>query len=335
MGKSSAPKPTDPRETSAATTGTNVATAVANSYLGNVNQVTPNGNLTYDQTGSYSWTDPYTHQTYDIPTFTATQTLTPTGEATNEQNQQAQLNLATLANSQSGFLNSYMSTPFSYDDNAHTAWANKLYNDINGQNIADNTEALRSQLANQGIKVGSDAYNKAMTGLQTSQQNAQNKFLLDSQNQGFSQAQASRNQPINEITALLSGSQVSQPTLTNTNSSQISGTDNGSIIANYDNQAMNAWQQNQSALGSTLGGVGGLFSGLGRAGFSFSDERLKTDARKVGETDDGIGIYAYRFKGNDKMQLGMMAQEVRKKRPNAVAELPNGVLMVNYEEATR
>ena len=37
---SKAPDPTPPKETSAATTGTNVSTAIANSFLGNVNQVT-------------------------------------------------------------------------------------------------------------------------------------------------------------------------------------------------------------------------------------------------------------------------------------------------------
>ena len=132
---------------------------------------------------------------------------------------------------------------------------------MNGGYIARNTESLRTQLANQGIKVGSDAYNKAMTGLQTSQQNAQNQFLLDSQNQGFSQAQASRNQPINEITALMSGSQVSQPSYVSTPTSNIATTDNASIISNYDNSLMNQWQQQQAATGSLLGGIGGLFSG--------------------------------------------------------------------------
>lgn len=260
IGKSSAPKPTDPKETSAATTGTNVGTAIANAFLGNVNQVTPDGTLNYDKTGSYSWTDPYTGQTYDVPTFTATQTLTPTGQATNEQNQQTQLNLATLGNNQSGFLNDYMAQPFSYNTGQHEQWAGNLYDQLNGQKIADNTEALRTQLANQGIKVGSDAYNKALTGLQTSQMNSRNQFMLDSQGQGFQQAQASRNQPINEITALLSGSQVSQPNLVNPNTGQINTTDNGSIIANYDNQNMNAWMQDQAATGSMIGSLGGLFA---------------------------------------------------------------------------
>lgn len=52
MGKPKAPTPPDPKETAAAQTGTNLATAQANAVLGNVNQITPYGNLTYKQTGN-------------------------------------------------------------------------------------------------------------------------------------------------------------------------------------------------------------------------------------------------------------------------------------------
>lgn len=110
MGKD-APSAPDPRQTSAASTSTNVGTAVANAYLGNVDQITPNGNLTFDQTGSYQWFDPYTMQTYNIPRFTATQTLSPQGQAIQDQNQSAQLNLASIANNQSGFLKDYLGKP--------------------------------------------------------------------------------------------------------------------------------------------------------------------------------------------------------------------------------
>ena len=47
MSKPDPPTPPNPYATAAAQTGTNVATGVANAYLNNVNQVTPQGNLTY------------------------------------------------------------------------------------------------------------------------------------------------------------------------------------------------------------------------------------------------------------------------------------------------
>lgn len=71
----SQPRAPDPIDTARAQTGTNVSTTVANSILGNVNQVTPYGTLTYEQTGTYDWTDPTTGETYNLPTMTATQTL--------------------------------------------------------------------------------------------------------------------------------------------------------------------------------------------------------------------------------------------------------------------
>lgn len=303
--------------------------------LNNTNQVTPDGSLTYDTTGSYSWKDPYTGRTYELPTFTATQTLSDNQQAIKDQTDAANLNLATLANDQTGFLNDYMANPFSYNSGQHEQWAGNLYDQLNSQKVADNTEALRTQLANQGIKVGSDAYNKAMSGLQTSQMDSRNKFMLDSQSQGFNQALATRSQPLNEIASLMSGGQVSYPNYVNTPGAQVGATDNASIIANADNAKMSAWQQNQSSMGGLLGGLGGLFSGLGKAGFSFSDERLKEDVRRIGETADGIGLYAYRFRGNEETKIGMLAQEVRQKRPEAVRELPNGILMVDYAEATK
>lgn len=115
MGKPKAPKAPDPKETASASTSTNVGTAIANSWLNNTNQITPDGNLTYNQSGSYKWNDPYTGKTYDVPTFTATQTLSPQQQAIKDQNDQTNLNLGKLANSQSGRLNDLLGKPFSLD----------------------------------------------------------------------------------------------------------------------------------------------------------------------------------------------------------------------------
>ena len=86
----SPPAPPDPQDTAAAATGTNIATATANTIGGQVDQVTPYGNLTYDQTGTYSYTDPYTGESYDIPRFRATTTLNDQQTATLDETQRAQ-----------------------------------------------------------------------------------------------------------------------------------------------------------------------------------------------------------------------------------------------------
>ena len=123
----SAPEPPDPQQTAAAQTATNLSTAVANSYLGNINQVTPDGRLTYSQTGSEFvndpngtkyWTNGDKYVTgdrsgqegwrqvtgYEVPTFTATTELSKMQQAIKEQEDHASLNLAELARTQSNRL---------------------------------------------------------------------------------------------------------------------------------------------------------------------------------------------------------------------------------------
>ena len=71
----------------------------------------------------------------------------------------------------------------------------------------------------------------------------------------------------------------------------------------------------------------------------FSDERLKHDAKRIGETDDGLPIYSYKYNGDDRTQIGLMAQDVEKKKPEAVGLAPasDGHMYktVDYAKATR
>lgn len=71
--------------------------------------------------------------------------------------------------------------------------------------------------------------------------------------------------------------------------------------------------------------------GLAAAMMYFSDKRLKKDIKKVGETDEGLGIFTYKYKGDDKPQIGVMAQEVQRKKPEAVRNV-GGLLMVDYSK---
>src|SRR5690349_20294769 len=125
MAYGSAPKAPDPQETAAAQTATNVSTAIANSWLGNINQITPDGSLNYSKTGQQFINDPngekywvdssgkYTTtkpgnmkgyrevEGYYIPTFTATQTLSPQQQAIKTNEDKAQQHLAATAREQS------------------------------------------------------------------------------------------------------------------------------------------------------------------------------------------------------------------------------------------
>lgn len=333
MGKSKAPAPPDPKETSAASTATNVGTAIANANLGNVNQITPDGSLTYDQTDTYTWKDPYTGKSYEIPRYTATQTLSEQQQGIKDQSDSAQLNLAGLANQQSGFLQDYMSKPFEYSNQDAENWAYDLGSQRLDPRFAKQEEAERTRLLNSGIREGSDAWNGAMGQLGESKNDAYNSLMLSGRAQSYQEALTGRNQPINEITALLSGSQVSQPNFVNANMPQIAGTDVGGIINDNYKQQLGAWQANQPNFGGLLTGVG---QGLGKMMIGLSDDDAKKDKERLGDIDGEMGLWEFRYKGEPKSQpkhIGLMASEVQKEKPSAVRRGKDGLRRVHYGKA--
>lgn len=331
MGKGSAPTPPDPKETAAASTSTNVGTAISNAFLGNVNQVTPDGTLTYDQTDTYKWHDPYTGKTYDIPRFTATQTLSAAQQAIKDQTNGAQLNLAGLANQQSGFLQDYMTKPFEYNNQDVENWAYDLGSQRLDPRFAKQEEAERSRLLNSGIREGSDAWNSAMNGLGQNKNDAYNQLMLNGRSQAMQEALATRNQPINEITALLSGSQVSQPNFVNANMPTIPTTDTAGIInQNYQNQ-LSAYQQKQAGLGGLFSGLGSMAGGL----IGLSDDDSKKNKERHGDVEGEMGMWTFNYKdepaGTPK-HLGLMASEVEKEKPSAIKRR-KGLRYVDYGKA--
>lgn len=327
-----APEPTSPKETSQAQTSSNVGTAIANAFMQNPTENTPNGSTQVTQTGTYTWHDPYTGASYDIPTFTRNTTLSANQQAIKDQTDKAQLNLGTLANNQSAFLNDYMSKPFDGSNDATEARLMELGRKRLDPIIAQQDEALRTRLANQGVKAGSAAYDREMNNQNQSNNDAYNQLLLQGHGQAFNEAVAERNQPINEISALLSGSQVSMPQFMGANIGSIPTTDNAGIISNYDNQRIQAAQQDNAFTNSVLGGLFGLGGKL----IGLSDKRAKKDIKKVGEVPvegDNINLYSFRYKkgmGDGKQHVGVMAQEVEKSRPDAVTRRSDGMRQVDY-----
>lgn len=63
------------------------------------------------------------------------------------------------------------------------------------------------------------------------------------------------------------------------------------------------------------------------------DRRLKHCISVIGALFDGTPIYRFKYVGDDKFQIGPMAQDVREMNPEAVTEL-DGILLVNLEKAT-
>lgn len=85
---------------------------------------------------------------------------------------------------------------------------------------------------------------------------------------------------------------------------------------------------------NVMSGLSGLGSLALMGTMLFSDRNLKTDIHKIGETDSGFPLYTFRYKGDAPMafRIGLMAQDVEKKRPEAVIHTPFG-MAVDYAEA--
>ena len=268
MGKQKAPRPPDPQQTASAQTGTNIGTAIANNQMGMVNQVTPDGTLSYTQSGTYKYTDPYTGKTYDLPKTTATTTLSQMGQQIKGENDQTQLNMAQTGNQQSAFLKDYLGTPWNPDTTAIEGRLMELGTQRMDPRFAQEEERLRTRLENQGVTSGSEAWNREMNTFGQNKNDAFNQLMLTGRGQAMGELSAIRNQPLNEISALMGGSQVASPNFGIMQPQGAATTDVAGLINNnYQQRAANVQQQNAQQQ-SLLGGLFGLASG-GLAGGYF------------------------------------------------------------------
>jgi hypothetical protein len=191
-------------------------------------------------------------------------------------------------------------------------------NQTAGQDFSQNMGAAQFNNAAQ-----QQGFNQNLQAIQAQLQNAQ--FGNQARNQGLQERAFVQNQPINQLTGLLGLGQVQGPQGVQYTPSQVAPTD---VTGAYGLQqsayqaAANRSAQQQSGL------MGGLFT-LGAAAL-MSDERTKTGIRRVGETDDGLPIYTYKYKTGGPTQMGVLAQEVRKRKPEAVEKTPSGMYAVDY-----
>src|SRR5262249_6866412 len=67
-------------------------------------------------------------------------------------------------------------------------------------------------------------------------------------------------------------------------------------------------------------------------GTRISDIRLKRDIVRLGRLGNGIGIFRFRYRGNDATPLvGVIAQDVQRVMPSAVCRGRDGFLRVDYQ----
>jgi hypothetical protein len=330
----SAPAAPDYQGAATATAQGNLEAARAAAAANRVNQVTPYGNLNYTQNGTDS---------YGNPTWTATTSLNDVGQKLLNNQNQASLGLGTTINSALGRVQDTMGQGFNPNLPSTGINPGQSYQDAYMQRlkpqIDQSREKLSNDLANSGIPVGSEAYNRAMM----SQGQKENDLLLGATTQGFgvgqqanqqayNQALTNYNIPLNTLSALRSGAQVQNPTFQNvpqqatTSGADILGASQMGYNAQMgDFNAKNAAQQNFNSGLMSLGGAALI-----------SDIRTKENIKHLGWMPNGLPIYEYEYKPEWKEEagygkfVGVMAHEVEQVMPKAVIYRPDGYKMVNY-----
>lgn len=210
MGKSSAPPPPDYRAAAQETAAGNLESARLAARANRVDQFTPYGSLTYTDLGNDRWR----------------QDMNLTPQAQQALNQQLDLNqkYGEVANIGFDRARSIFENPeldvgalpqrgINVGQTAQEAILSRL-----NPQLSQQEEALRTRLANQGITLGSDAYNREMMA----QGQRANDLTMQAALQGINLDQANRSaalqeqaylqdRPLNLINALRTGNQVQAP----------------------------------------------------------------------------------------------------------------------------
>jgi hypothetical protein len=186
---------------------------------------------------------------------------------------------------------------------------------------------------------GIQEYAAQRAGLLGEQQQAYNMqqglFGLDqaARQRAIEESAYLRNMPLNETSALLSGNQINNPQFGAAPNTAVAGTDYAGMVANNYAGQMNAYGQQMAANNAKTGAFASMAGSLGAA--AISDRRVKQNISKVGVLDNGLPVYSFQYIWGGPQQIGLMAQDVEKVNPSAVAENDAGIKMVNYSEAVR
>lgn len=206
------------------------------------------------------------------------------------------------------------------------AYLNNLTNSNLDPSWDRQAQQFETQLINRGIRPGSDAYREQMGDFSMNRSNAYNAANLSNFTTAQQSQAALRAQPLNEILALAGGTQIQAPQFTSTPQTGVGGTDVAGITSN-------AFNQNMAAHNSNQGVLGGLFSAGASLIPLLSDRRAKTDIKRIGTADNGLGIFLYRYRSGGPFHIGVMADEVLEIAPHAVVNGPDEFMRVNYAEA--
>lgn len=334
----SAPAPPDYVGAARVTADENINAARVATAANRVNQITPYGSLKYDITGA----DPYGN-----PTYTATQSLSPQQQQLLDYQNKTSIGLGQLADKGLGYVQNMLETPFDTSRLPTTGFnPSQSYQDAYMQRlqpqIQESREQLNQDLANRGIDIGSEAYQRAML----TQARRENDLLAAATTQGFNVGQTARqsalqeqaylrNEPLNTLSAVRTGAQVQGPQFVN---SYNQATTQGADILGAEQMKYNAQMGDFNAKQAAQANLNqGLFS-LGGSAMMMSDIRLKENIKPVGVMPNGLTLYSFEYVDEVKshplagkgIHVGVMAQEVEQVFPYAVKTLDDGYKVVDY-----
>lgn len=346
--KPDAPDPPDYAAAAKKEGEANVQAAIAQALLAQRGQVTPFGTLSYNQTGTARVPGVGAQPGFNIPTYSSTTNLTPEGNQLVQSDLRRRILLAGLATDLTGQASDALGDPLDfgglpadYSQAAADATYNREKRYLDPQ-WEQGEEAERTRLANSGfVDPRSEGYGRAISNFFANRDRAYGAAReravgtgstegLTARKQAIAELLAKRSQPLAELSSVTGGAAPPIPQFDATTGQAIQGTQFLDAASARGAADQAGYAQDVAAYNNM---VSGLF-GLGGAAIigsmmGASDERIKEDIRRVGTLDNGLGVYLFRFKGDPKIQMGVMAQEVEKVHPELVYEV-GGVKHVLY-----
>ena len=222
-------------------------------------------------------------------------------------------------------------------DAARQRMENAVYNQAAGRlnkQFSEDMSALNTKLQNQGLSVGSTAYQNAVSSLQDSQYDALNNAAYESIIQGQNAFTNSLNNAVTAGNFTNNARQQSLSEILQILQNSISGYQVQKDIFNAINSAagqvttQDAYQGKSNGL--SVQDVVSLASSAATIAAAVSDIRLKENISPVGRLDNGLTVYRFNYIGSPQVQIGLIAQEVRDVKPEAVIVGDDGYLRVNY-----
>lgn len=290
--------------------------------------------------------------TGDPDQVTVKQTLSPDQQALLDKGNAAKIKLADLGIQGAGIAQGILGQQMDFNDlpsrpgsaeDTRTKVMNAMMSRVN-EDVDRQKGLSHSNLIAAGIPTSSQAYQDAQALNERARTDARNQAFLASgqemtrdfqtdsnrRRDALAEKLTERQTPLNELAAIQSGSQLSNPFSMPgyAQSAQVGAAPVYGAFADKAGYNTDLYNVRAAQAGNLMNG---LF-GMGQAGimaYGASDRRLKSNIVRVGDHPLGIGWYEYDIFG--RRERGVMAQELLRVKPEAVTTLPNGYLAVYYD----